>query len=398
MVYRADTKLMVWGSDIEPGTINQAARTSRLPFVKGYVALMPDAHVGIGSTVGSVIPTQGAIIPSAIGVDIGCGMVATLTSLHSRELPDSLGELMSKIEQEIPAGVGKGHAEPVKGWDHKLSHRSPWTPLTDKQLNTCGVQFGSLGSGNHFVEICLDQDERVWTVLHSGSRGIGNQIATKHIANAKGVMKEYFITLEDPDLAYFVEGTDEFEFYINDMLWAQDYAMQSRAMMNEAVVKSLFDACGLGYKDPWIKSGGIVKVINCHHNFTQKEQIFKGGPYLWITRKGAIKAAGGGWGIIPGSMGTATYIVQGLGNPASFNSCSHGAGRKMSRTQARHELSTESLTDMMKGQTWNDKAATQLVDEHPLAYKEIDQVMADQADLCEIKYKLTSVLNFKGTK
>jgi tRNA-splicing ligase RtcB len=326
-------------------------------------------------------------------------MVATLTNLTASDLPDNLDELMAKVSERIPAGVGKGHAEPLERWQYKLSHHFPWTALTDKQWKTCGIQFGSLGSGNHFVEVCLDEQDRVWTVLHSGSRGIGNQLATRHIAEAKGVMKQYFITLEDPDLAYFVEGTDSFEAYMYDMHWAQDYAMQSRAHMNEAVVRSLFETCGFEYKkDPWTstKVGESLQVINCHHNFTVKENHH--GHNLWITRKGAIKAAEGDWGIIPGSMGTATYIVQGLGNVASFNSCSHGAGRRLSRTQARHELTTESLTEAMAGQTWNDKAASQLVDEHPLAYKQIDQVMADQADLCEIKFKLTSVLNYKGTK
>ncbi|GHE33411.1 RNA-splicing ligase RtcB [Streptosporangium violaceochromogenes] len=376
--------LISWASDIEPETIEQAARAARLPFVDDHVALMPDAHVGMGATVGSVIPTRGAIIPSAVGVDIGCGMVATETNLTAADLPDTLDALMPLIEQRIPAGVGKGHDDPRV--DVFLSQvGTPHTSLTGKQENTAITQFGTLGSGNHFVEVCLDERDQVWTVLHSGSRGIGNQLATRHIGEAKKLMKRYFISLEDPDLAYLVQGTPEFTAYIEDMLWAQRYAMASRARMAEVVAASLFEVIG---------HGETVRTINAHHNFTQQERHH--GRDLWITRKGAIKAAAGDEGVIPGSMGTRSYIVTGLGNPASYDSCSHGAGRRMSRTQARRELTAASLTEAMGNRTWNADRAAALVDEHPEAYKSIDQVMEDQKDLVTVQHTLRQIFNYKG--
>ncbi|MCC5578478.1 RtcB family protein [Microtetraspora sp. AC03309] len=376
--------LLSWATDIEPGTIEQAARAARLPFVPGHVALMPDAHVGMGATVGSVIPTQGAIIPSAVGVDIGCGMVATETTLTAADLPDSLGALMPLVEQGIPAGVGKGHDDPtVDGALADLGR--PHTELTGKQEKTVACQFGTLGSGNHFVEVCLDERDRVWTVLHSGSRGIGNQLATRHIAEAKKLMAQYFITLDDPDLAYLAQGTDQFWAYIRDMLWAQKYAMASRARMDKVLSAALFAVVGKGER---------VQTINCHHNFTQQEH--HRGRDMWITRKGAIKADVGDQGVIPGSMGTRSYIVRGLGNPASYNSCSHGAGRRMSRGEARRKLTAESLTEAMGDRTWNADRAGALVDEHPEAYKSIDQVMEDQKDLVEVEHTLRQVFNYKG--
>lgn len=377
-------KLLSWASDIEPGTVEQAARTARLPFVEGHVALMPDAHVGIGSTVGSVIPTRGAIIPSCVGVDIGCGMVASETSLTADDLPDSLDRLMPLVARRIPSGVGKGHSEPVAA-DAFARLGLPRTVMSVRQETTAAVQFGTLGSGNHFGEVCLDERDRVWTVLHSGSRGIGNQLAVKHIDGAKSLMKRRFISLEDPDLAYFVEGEPEFEAYIADMLWAQAYALGSRAVMADRLNASLFEVVG---------SGETVRTINSHHNFTQLEH--HRGKNLWITRKGAVKAAIGDEGVIPGSMGTRSYIVSGKGSAASYNSCSHGAGRRMSRGQARKQLTADSLRTAMAGRSWNDADAERLVDEHPAAYKDIDQVMADQADLVTVQHTLRQVFNYKG--
>ncbi|MBB2914271.1 tRNA-splicing ligase RtcB [Streptosporangium becharense] len=377
-------RLLSWASDIEPGTIEQAARAARLPFVPSHVALMPDAHVGMGATVGSVIPTQGAIIPSAVGVDIGCGMVATETSLTAADLPDGLAALMPLVERRIPAGVGRGHDDPRV--DSVLAALGrPHTTLTGKQETTTATQFGTLGSGNHFVEVCLDERDHVWTVLHSGSRGIGNQLATRHIGEAKKLMKQYFITLEDPDLAYLVQGTPQFTAYIEDMLWAQRYAMASRARMAEVLVASLFEVVG---------HGSALRTINAHHNFTQLEHHH--GRDVWITRKGAIKAARGDEGIIPGSMGTRSYIVTGLGSSASYNSCSHGAGRRMSRTEARKKLTAASLAEAMGTRTWNADRAAALVDEHPEAYKSIDQVMEDQRDLVTVQHTLRQVFNYKG--
>jgi len=380
-----EKNLLSWASDIEPGTVAQAARTARLPFVAGHVALMPDAHIGIGATVGSVIPTADAIIPAAVGVDIGCGMIATETTLGAADLPEDLGRVMPLIEQRIPAGLGKGH-EHANAADERLAGLGrPRTALTARQEATVAAQFGTLGSGNHFVEVCLDERDRVWTVLHSGSRGIGNQLATGHIRAAKDLVRRSHISLEDPDLAYFVQGTVEFDTYIADMLWAQRYAMASRARMADALNATLFAAAG---------GGTEVRRINCHHNFTQRERHH--GRDLWITRKGAIKAAAGDEGVIPGSMGTGSYIVTGLGNTASYTSCSHGAGRRMSRTAAKQRLSADSLRDAMRGRTWNHDRADALLDEHPHAYKDIDQVMHDQRDLVTVQHTLRQVLNYKG--
>lgn len=376
--------LLSWASDIDRGAIEQAARAARLPFVAGHVALMPDAHVGIGATVGSVIPTEGAIVPAAVGVDIGCGMVATRTTLTAADLPDTLDALMPLVEKRIPAGVGKGHDD--RAVDRALSDLGlPHTDLTSKQKKTVSLQFGTLGSGNHFVEVCLDENDQVWTVLHSGSRGIGNQLATRHIAEAKRLMRRHFIGLEDPDLAYLAQGIPEFTAYIEDMLWSQRYAMASRARMDRVLTDALFRVVGRGDR---------VRTINCHHNFTQQEK--HRGKNLWITRKGAIKADTGDEGVIPGSMGTRSYIVRGLGNASSYHSCSHGAGRRMSRSRAKQELSAESLTEAMRGRTWNADRAAALVDEHPEAYKSIDQVMEDQKDLVEIQHTLRQVFNYKG--
>ncbi|MFI6909136.1 RtcB family protein [Nonomuraea sp. NPDC050394] len=376
--------LLSWASEIDEGAIMQAARAARLPFVSGHVALMPDAHVGIGATVGSVIPTENAIIPAAVGVDIGCGMVATETNLTADDLPDTLAALMPMVEHRIPAGVGKGHADP--SMDRALGDLGlPHTDLDARLTKKVGDQFGTLGSGNHFVEVCLDERNRVWTVLHSGSRGIGNQLATRHIVGAKKLMKKQEIGLEDPDLAYLVQSTPEFTAYIEDMLWAQRYAMASRARMDKVLINALFRVAGKGQR---------VRTINCHHNFTQQETHY--GKSLWITRKGAIKADRGDEGVIPGSMGTQSYIVRGRGNPESYNSCSHGAGRRMSRTKAKRELSAASLTQAMSGRTWNADRAAALVDEHPEAYKSIDQVMADQQDLVEVQHTLRQIFNYKG--
>ncbi|GII32139.1 RtcB family protein [Planotetraspora mira] len=376
--------LLSWASEIDEGAIQQAARTARLPFVSGHVALMPDAHIGIGATVGSVIPTEGAIIPAAVGVDIGCGMIATETTLTAADLPETLDALMPLVERRIPAGVGKGHED--RAVDRALDDLGrPHSDLTPKQEKTVSVQFGTLGSGNHFVEVCLDERDRVWTVLHSGSRGIGNQLATRHIIDAKKSMKRQAIGLEDPDLAYLVQSTPEFTAYIEDMLWSQRYAMASRARMDRVLSNALFQVAGKGAR---------VRTINCHHNFTQQEE--HEGRRLWITRKGAIKADTGDEGVIPGSMGTQSYIVRGRGNAASYNSCSHGAGRRMSRGRAKRELSATSLTEAMRGRTWNAGRAAALVDEHPEAYKPIDRVMEDQKDLVEIRHTLHQVFNYKG--
>ena len=381
-----DKSVLSWASTLEPGALEQAKRTAQMPFVVKPLALMADAHAGKGSTVGSVIATQGAIIPAAVGVDIGCGMIAVETDLTSHSLPDDLSQWHAAIRTSVPAGVGRGHEGNRDVDALELLGATGSTELSDKQRSTARAQFGSLGSGNHFVEVCLDERDRVWVVVHSGSRGIGNQLAMLHIERATGLMKQWFVQLADPDLAYLPEGTAEFDDYIADMLWAQRYAAANRDLMAANVVGNLFSFVG----------GGIeTDRINCHHNFTQREK--HRGRDLWITRKGAIQAKRGGRGVIPGSMGTRSYIVSGLGSAASFESSSHGAGRRMSRSAARKSLTVDSLRDAMAGRTWNADQASDLLDEHPDSYKDIDQVMADQADLVEVDHTLSQILNYKGT-
>ncbi|MCU1452604.1 MAG: hypothetical protein JWN46_750 [Acidimicrobiales bacterium] len=387
-------RLWSWASDLDASTRQQAERTSRLPIVRGHVALMADAHLGLGATVGSVVPTEGAIIPACVGVDIGCGMAAVRSDLVAADLPDDLQPLLRDIGKAVPAGVGRGHTgravdapseRRTKAAEAWLRDHQPRTDLDPKQRRTALDQLGTLGSGNHFVEVSLDEEDRVWVVLHSGSRGIGNQLAMGHIARARKVAKRLEIGLEDPDLAYLLEGTPEFDHYVADLLWAQDYAARNREVMLDGVVTAVFAAVG---------RGRARERVNCHHNYSVRE--VHEGRALWVTRKGAIRAGVGDLGVIPGSMGTSSYIVEGLGSPASYESCSHGAGRRLSRTQARKRLTPESLTVAMGDRTWLADRARHLVDEHPDAYKDIDRVMADQADLVQIRHALRQVLNYKG--
>ncbi len=379
-------KVLSWATDVEDNTLAQAAMSSTLPFVEGHVALMPDAHLGFGATVGSVIPTRGAIIPAAVGVDIGCGMAAICTELDASDLPDTLDPLLGRIGDVVPAGVGKGHEDfKTAKIVHKLG--TPNTRLSDKQANTVLRQMGTLGSGNHFIEICLDADEIVWVVLHSGSRGIGNQLARHHINLAKGLIEQYFIEVPDPDLAYFVEHTPEFDDYWTDLQWAQAYARANRDTMMRNVLSQFAEFIG--------RPVGVVREINCHHNYTALEHHM--GRNLYITRKGAISAKEGEMGIIPGSMGTHSFIVRGKGDRASFTSAPHGAGRRMSRKRAKAEFDTSDLNRLMAGKTWNVDHANHLLDEHPHSYKDVHQVIADSAGLVEVTHELTQILNFKGT-
>jgi tRNA-splicing ligase RtcB len=293
--------------------------------------------------------------------------------------------LLHKIEHAIPAGVGKGHARITKTAEGWLTAHPPARGLSDKQVKTTLAQFGTLGSGNHFLEVAIDEQHLVWIVLHSGSRGIGNQLATHHISKAKRDMKRALVSLEDTDLAYFVQGTPDFDAYIADMQWAQDYAMANRAAMIDAAVAVLLKFLGFGAE---------TERVNCHHNFAARER--HGGKEIWVTRKGAIKADTGDLGIIPGSMGARSFIVRGKGNELSYNSCSHGAGRRMSRGQARKQITEEALRAQMAGRTWLDERARQLLDEGPDAYKDIEQVMREQADLVEVVHELNGLVNYKG--
>ncbi len=379
-------KLWSWATDLEGDAIRQAERTARLSVVEGHVALMPDAHLGLGATVGSVIPTESAVIPAAVGVDLGCGMIAVETDLAAKNLPDDLGGLLKRVAQTVPAGMGKGH-------DTRSQHSHSWfakfpppNALGDSDTKRALSQFGTLGAGNHFVEVCLDERDCVWIVLHSGSRGVGNKLAQRHIGIAKKLAQKAMLELEDPDLAYFVQGTAEFDAYIDDMLWAQDYALGNREQMMNTVLRELVHAVGHGRE---------LRRINCHHNFCDREMHH--GKELWITRKGAIRADVGRMGVIPGSMGAATYIVEGLGNPLSWNSCAHGAGRRMSRTQAKKRFTEKDLRDQMGDRTWQADKARALIDEIPTAYKDIDVVMRNQKDLVKVHHTLHQILNYKGT-
>jgi len=385
MPKQINANLTSWASELDDNALEQALRTSRLPILAGPVCLMADAHFGLGATVGSVVATKNAVLPSAVGVDIGCGMVAAETNLRAEELPDDLTKLHG-----IPAGVGKGHARSVGTRTATLETvgRPPGSgsELTERQIETIASQFGSLGSGNHFVEVCLDERDRVWIVLHSGSRGIGNQLATAHIKTARLVAQEEGQVLEDRDLAWLAEGRPEFDAYVADMLWAQRYAWGNREQMMDAALTALRAA---------VPHAAETERINCHHNYAVKEM--HRGEEVWITRKGAIRAGRSDLGVIPGSMGASSFIVRGKGNEASYQSSSHGAGRRLGRKAAIRQLSTESLRSVMAGRAWDDSLAEQLVDEHPDAYKPIAQVMADQADLVEVVHELHQVVNLKGT-
>lgn len=384
--------LISWASDLDPKAAEQAARSATLPFIFGHVALMPDAHYGLGATVGSVIPTLGAIIPAAVGVDIGCGMIAVETSLAADDLPDDLGPLLASIERSIPAGVGQGHQHTEHGEAWWEEHPNGSVIADNQLIDKTVSQFGTLGSGNHFLEVCLSPTGTVWVVLHSGSRGVGNMLARRHIETAKGIMADYFIELPDPDLAYLVEGTPAFDAYMRDLLWAQNYALANRERMMDAALKDLSYALRPGGDPVPFEE---VRRINCHHNYSAKEH--HRGKDIWVTRKGAIRARVGDYGVVPGSMGTSSYIVRGLGNPSSYNSSAHGAGRRMSRKQARQEFTVADLEQAMTGKIWLDSKGDELLDEIPGSYKDIDRVMADQADLVAVEVPLYQVLNYKGT-
>jgi RNA-splicing ligase RtcB len=378
--------LLSWASELDEQTLAQARRAARLPILAGHVALMPDAHLGIGATVGSVIPTRDTIIPAAVGVDIGCGMVAVETDLAASDLPGSLDRLVPKIERALPAGVGKGHDRRPTAGGAWLADHPPPRDFSTKQVVRTVTQFGTLGAGNHFAAVAVDEQGHVWAVVHSGSRGIGNELAKDHIDRARKLAQRDGLQLEDRDLAYFAQDTPEFDAYVADMLWAQDYAHANREQMMDVLLAELFAFVG---------HGAEVERINCHHNYSARES--HDGRELWITRKGAIRARKDDRGVIPGSMGNDIHIVRGLGNPASYESSAHGAGRRQSRRQAKKNFTVAQLERLMEGKAWNRDRAGALLDEIPGAYKDLAQVMADQADLVEIEHSLREVLNYKGS-
>jgi tRNA-splicing ligase RtcB len=381
-----------WASLLEENTRLQAEMLSRSSVVWGHVALMPDAHLGLGATVGSVIATKGAVIPAAVGVDIGCGMIAVETSLKKVDIPVDLQPLHQQISLSVPSGIGpRGQRNEIEPRADKwLRENIPSDRVTGTELHRrAAIQLGTLGSGNHFVEVCLDESDKVWVVIHSGSRGVGNRLADLHIRAARNLCAEAGIELENRDLAYLLEGTESFDAYIQDMNWAQGYALTNREFMMDAVLEQVFQFVGQGTE---------FQRINCHHNFTRREEHY--GESVWLTRKGAIFAGIGALGVVPGSMGAATYITTGLGSLESYSSSAHGAGRQRSRGAAKRELDLEGdygLGEYMAGVAWNADDAAALMDEHPLAYKDIDQVMEDQKDLCRPIHRLRQLLNYKGT-
>ncbi|RLP77893.1 RtcB family protein [Mycetocola tolaasinivorans] len=386
---RISKTLMSWASILEPKTREQAETASRLPFIHPHIALMPDAHLGMGATVGSVLPTRDAIIPAAVGVDIGCGMIAVRTQFTAESIAHlDRAALRTEIEAAVPLSAGQYNtAETATATirNDRLSaaaERAGFDPAT--YAPNWRLQLGSLGSGNHFIEVSLDEEDRVWLFLHSGSRGVGNRIAQHHIRVAQDLAALWWIPLPDPALAYLPQGTEQFTRYITELHWAQDFALANREEMMDRVV-SRFEA--------WTgESVTEYERINCHHNYTARENHF--GKEVWVSRKGAINAEKGVLGLIPGSMGTRSYVVEGLGNPVALKSSPHGAGREYSRSAARRAFTREQLREAMAGIEYRDTEA--FIDEIPAAYKDIDVVMADSAELVTVLHTLRQIVNVKG--
>ncbi len=391
-------KMWTRGVPVEDEARKQLENAARLPVVFKHVAAMPDVHLGIGATVGSVIPTIKAIIPAAVGVDIGCGMMAAKTTLRAEDLPDNLGPLRSAIEQAVPHGSVPRHRGRDPGsWENPpVSVDQVWATLADEFDLLCELHprlantnnrkhLGTLGSGNHFIEICLDEAGFVWFMLHSGSRGVGNAIGTHFIELAKKDAELHQRNLPDKDLAYFEEGARYFGDYVRGVSWAQKFAMRNREVMMANLIATVRKVIAKPFESH-------VEAVNCHHNYVQQERHF--GQDVFITRKGAVSARRGELGIIPGSMGARSYIVRGLGNPESFESCSHGAGRVMSRTKAKKMFSVEEHIKATEGVECRKDA--NVVDEIPMAYKDIDAVMAAQQDLVEVVHTLKQVVCVKG--
>ena len=393
------------GVPLEDSAKAQLINVASLPFIHHHIAAMPDVHWGMGATVGSVIPTKGAIIPAAVGVDIGCGMVAATTALTASDLPDGLSAIRSAIEKAVPHGRTNHGGEGDRGAWHnvpdavtlamqdaaqgdlgaRLKMIADKHPKIAKAAQRAPRHLGTLGTGNHFIELCLDEADTVWVMLHSGSRGIGNQIGQYFIERAKEDMRSWFINLPDQDLAYLAEGTQNFDDYVEAVEWAQNFAALNRSLMLQAVMRAIRVALGRVFT--W---GAVA--VNCHHNYVAKENHF--GANVWVTRKGAVRAREGDLGIIPGSMGARSYIVRGKGNPDSFHTCSHGAGRAMSRAEAKRRFTVQDHEKATAGIECRKDA--DVIDETPMAYKNIDAVMAAQTDLVEIVHTLRQVVCVKG--
>jgi tRNA-splicing ligase RtcB len=376
----------IYTDEIDDSAVQQLERVASLPFVHHHIAAMPDVHWGMGATIGSVIPTHGAIIPAAVGVDIGCGMHALQLSLTADQLPDSLTQIRHQIERDVPVGF---HDHPEGRWCEEGIQRvaAPLKAIIDKHPSIQGrwqSQLGTLGGGNHFIELCLDETDHVWILLHSGSRGIGNRIGMYFIELAKREMERWYIHLPDDNLAYFPEGSCYFNDYVEAVMWAQHYALENRRQMLRLIIAALQRHL------PAFTMNN--QAIECHHNYVTREHHF--GTDVWLTRKGAIRAQVGDFGIIPGSMGARSYIVRGKGAPESFCSCSHGAGRRMSRNEAKRQFTVADLAAQTQGVECRKDAG--ILDEIPAAYKDIDAVMAHQDDLVEIIHRLKQILTIKG--
>ena len=388
--------IKLWTEDIEASALQQLKNLAKLPFIhKNGVAAMPDVHWGIGATIGSVIATHRAVIPAAVGVDIGCGMNAVRTSLIAADLPDSLLPLRHQIECDVPVGVGKSgsflnatiideHFKRLPQGDKRWGLPLILGAANDPGGRRAASQLGTLGSGNHFIEVCLDEAQAVWVMLHSGSRGTGNVLGRQYIDIAKGLAEKYFIDLPDPDLAYLPQHTSEFEDYIAVVEWCQDYALENRRVMMEHVLGAMRRIL-----PPFTLT---TEAVNCHHNYIARESHY--GENVYVTRKGAIRAREGDMGIIPGSMGQRSYIVRGLGTAESYHSCAHGAGRRMGRKQARKTYTTADLIAQTEGVECRKDDG--VLDELPAAYKDIDTVMANQKDLVEVLHTLKQVVCVKG--
>lgn len=387
------------GVPFEPEARKQLANIARLPFIYKWVAAMPDVHLGIGATVGSVVPTVGAIIPAAVGVDIGCGMMALKTDLAARDLPDDLHAVRTAIERAVPHGrTDNGGRNDRGAWaEPPDAVAEAWAPLAPRlealvekhpairKANHVN-HLATLGTGNHFIEVCLDEEGAVWLMLHSGSRGVGNRIGSYFIELAREDMRRHFINLPDADLAYLPEGTKHFDDYVAAVGWAQEYAMTNRRLMMANILAALRGLPGLR---PFAAD---LVAVNCHHNYVEREHHY--GKNVFVTRKGAVRARKGDLGVIPGSMGTRSYIVSGLGNPESFHSCSHGAGRSMSRAEARRRFTVADHAKATDGIECRKDA--DVIDETPAAYKPIDAVMEAQRDLVEVLHTLRQVVCVKG--
>lgn len=389
----APVPVHVYTDELEASARAQLLNIAKLPVVHHHVAAMPDVHMGIGATVGSVIATRRAIIPAAVGVDIGCGMNAVRLSLAAGQLPESLKRVRAAIEKAVPVGFTQHKAPTVKSKDvsslsggiASIAGRHPDLRKMQKHFDTTWAhQLGTLGGGNHFIELCVDEADTVWVMLHSGSRGIGNAIGRHFIALAKKDMGRHLANLPDKDLAYFEEGAEHFDDYVEAVNWAQDYARRNRAEMMRLIINAL--------KKELPPFTATQTAINCHHNYVTPETHF--GEKVFVTRKGAIRAGAGDLGIIPGSMGACSYIVRGKGGADSFDSCAHGAGRRMSRSRARREFDVEALRRQTRGVEC--RIHKNVLDESPGAYKDIDTVMANQEDLVDVVHRLKQVVCVKG--